>query len=134
MRGFGIKLNDCTGAMDTASFYEGSVDAEFQEYSYGASSYPDEDEMTLFPVKYGRIVDPYGHVFEVLEDTGVYPQVRLVLNVLDLEESIKLYSSVLGMKLLRKRSNINSRPRHASLCAYMVRYLSRAIARMTLIT
>ena len=50
---------------------------------------------------------------------NAYPGMKLILNVLNLEESIDFYTKGLGMKLLRKRSNVNNRPRDASLSAYL---------------
>jgi catechol 2,3-dioxygenase-like lactoylglutathione lyase family enzyme len=88
---------------------------------------PDEDEMKLFPVRYGRIRDPDGYTVEVTEDknVGAANMFKVILNVLDLDESIGFYTSSLGMKLLRKRSNVNSRPKHGSMCAYVVSGNSR---------
>lgn len=92
----------------------------------GASEVPDEDEMKRLPVQYGRILDINGYVVEVAEsavsasDARVY---KIVVGVLDLNDSIDFYTKVLKMKLLRRRSNVNSIPKSASMCAYCVRYL-----------
>lgn len=92
----------------------------FGEYAYGASLVPDEDEMKRIPVHYGRLSDPDGHSVEVVEGDKVNPVEKFILNVLDLNESVEFYSQILGMTLLRKRANINSIPKEASMCAYVV--------------
>jgi hypothetical protein len=93
---------------------------EFKEYSYGASLIPDEDEMKIIPINYGRFSDPNGFMIEIIEEEKIHPLFKLRLNVLDLDETIQFYTQTLGMKLLRRRSNVNNRPRMASLCAYLV--------------
>ena len=57
---------------------------------------------------------------EIVNAGNAFPGMKAVLHVLNLEESIDFYTKALGMKLLRKRSNVNNRPREASLCAYLV--------------
>jgi hypothetical protein len=93
----------------------------FDDHSFGASSFPDEDELKLWPVTYGKFMDTNGIEFQV-SSSSVYkqPELKVVLNVLDLEESIEFYTKQLGMTLTRKRSNVNNRPRQSSLSAFLV--------------
>lgn len=94
------------------------MQVEVGEYFYGASMIPDEDEMKQFPITYGRIIDNNGFVIEVKENNNNCG--KFMMNVIDLEESVAFYRDVLGMKLLRKRSNVNSKPKHGSLVACVV--------------
>lgn len=98
----------------------------FDEHSFGASSFPDEDELKLWPVSYGKLVDNNGLEFEI-SSSSIYsqPELKVVLNVLDLEESIDFYTKQLGMTLIRKRSNVNNRPRQPSISAFLVRKIER---------
>lgn len=96
------------------------IRAQYNTYSYGASLIPDEDEMTNVPVQYGRFVDFDDNEIEIgLIDQHQFPAAKIILNVLNLEESIDFYVSVLGMSLLRKRSNVMNFPKHASISAYL---------------
>jgi len=91
---------------------------EFGDYQYGASMIPDEDEMKAIPVRYGVFMDPSGYNVEIKESTN--QECKIVMGVIDLDESIEFYSNVLNMNLLRKRSNTHNRPKEASMCAHMV--------------
>ena len=79
---------------------------------------PDEDEMKAIPVRYGVFMDPSGYNVEIKESTN--QECKIVMGVIDLDESIEFYSNVLNMNLLRKRSNTHNRPKEASMCAHMV--------------
>lgn len=70
--------------------------------------------MKIFDVRYGVLADPNGFKVEVIEDSSAS---KIVLNVVNLENSIEFYTTILGMTLFRKRSNVNSLPKHASICA-----------------
>jgi hypothetical protein len=70
-------------------------------------------------VRYFTVSDPSGYRIVVQEGDAVD---RIVLGVVDLDESIDFYTNILGMNIFRKRSNINSIPKDASMCAYVVRY------------
>jgi Glyoxalase/Bleomycin resistance protein/Dioxygenase superfamily len=98
---------------------------EVGDFAYAASLIPDEDEMKNTPVRYGRLSDPDGYQIEVREDSKMQDHSRklfkLTLNVLDIEESVAFYRDVLGMSVLRRRSNVWGIPKHASMCAFMVR-------------
>lgn len=104
---------------------------EVGDFAYAASLIPDEDEMKNTPVRYGQLSDPDGYKIEVREDRKMKEHSRklfkLTLNVLDIEESVAFYRDVLGMTVLRRRSNVWGIPKHASMCAFMVRkeYSSR---------
>jgi len=90
---------------------------EFGDYHYGASMIPDEDEMKPIPVRYGVFSDPSGFNIEIKESAN--RECKIVLGVIDLDESIEFYSTVLNMNILRKRSNTHNHPREASMCAHM---------------
>jgi len=93
---------------------------DVDDYLYGASLEPDEDELKQIPVRYGKIFDPDGHTIEIKQSEKTNPLSKVILSVLDLNESIDFYCKKLDMKLLRKRSNVNSKPKDASMCAYVV--------------
>lgn len=93
---------------------------DFGEYKFGASMIPDEDDLKQFPVQYGCLCDPNGYNLQIIERSTKFLE-RIILNVLDLNDSIEFYMQAFGMTLLRKRSNVNNIPKSASMCAYMVR-------------
>ena len=92
---------------------------DFGDYKLGACLIPDEDDMKQTPVRYFTVSDPNGYRIEVQE--GDAAQGKIVLAVVDLDESIDFYTNILGMNIFRKRSNINNFPKDASMCAYVVR-------------
>ena len=82
---------------------------------------PDEDEKVQNAVKYGVAADPDEYVIEVNEQPNPHtPQAKVVLCVLDAEASTDFYTKILGFDLLRKRYNLNNRPRAASCSVYVV--------------
>ena len=92
------------------------------DYSYAASQIPDENDLAQFPVRYGKVADPDGYIVELREGpVRSNPLCKAVLNVLDLNESSAFLADKLGMKQLRKRSNLIGKPREASMSSYMVR-------------
>lgn len=122
-QGIGIVVNNAKEVFEKCKKMASSTSLSFDDHSYGASSTPDEDELKTWPVSYGKLIDTNGVEFEV-SDVSTYsqPKLKVVLNVLDLEESIEFYTKQLGMTLSRKRSNVNNRPRQASLSAFLVRF------------
>lgn len=91
---------------------------EFGDYKIGPSLIPDEDDMKQTNVRYGIVSDPSGYQVEINESDS---QLRkIVLGVIDLDESIEFYTSVLGMNLFRKRSNVNNTPKEASFSGFVV--------------
>ena len=116
--GIGINKNidDSNKIIQQCSKYGGKVILDIGDFAYGACMIPDEDEMKVTPVRYGRITDPDGYCIEITETKDiVIPSSKIKLNVVDWEESEKFYMEILGMKLLRRRSNINSKPKKASM-------------------
>jgi hypothetical protein len=120
--------------------------SQLTDYSYGASLIPDEDDLKINPIKLAKINDPNGYIFDIIQtksvntldssinnkitssksisssttDDGYYiPKFRCILNVIDLDESIEFYTNYLGFHLLKKRSNVNNRPKEASFSAYL---------------
>jgi Glyoxalase/Bleomycin resistance protein/Dioxygenase superfamily len=122
--GIGVRVASAGNIIQAASKEGGKVILEVGDFAYAASMIPDEDEMRNTAVRYGRIADPDGYVVEVKEDAKLSPSAsklfKVVLNVIDIDESIPFYQDLLGMKLLRKRSNVMGKPKEASMCAYMV--------------
>jgi hypothetical protein len=83
---------------------------------------PDEHEDVQNVVKYGIVADPDEYNVEVNDEINPHtPYEKVVFNVCELDDSIKFYSEVLGFDLIRKRSNLNNRPRSPSISAYLVR-------------
>ena len=122
--GFGVKVANAAPIFEAANIAGGKTLLEVDNFAYAASLIPDEDEMKNTPVRYGRLSDPDGYTIEVREDPKMKANSRrlfkLTLNVLDIEESVAFYRDVLGMNVLRRRSNVFAVPRHASMCAFMV--------------
>ena len=124
--GIGINKNaiDSNNIIQKCSNYGGNVILDINDFGYGACLIPDEDEMKVTPVRYGRITDPDGYNIEITEikdsSSSVIPNIgKIRLNVVDWEESEKFYMEILGMKLFRRRSNINSKPKKASITSYL---------------
>ena len=117
--GIGVAFPDAKLICDAAEQEGGSVTFPFGEYAYGASLVPDEDELKQFPAAYGRVSDPDGYSVEVVQGFRAEPFIKATLSVLDLDDAISFYTGTLGLKLLRKRSNINSKPKSASFVAYV---------------
>lgn len=120
--GIGINKNidDSNKIIQQCSKYGGKVVLDIGDFAYGACIIPDEDEMKVTPVRYGRIIDPDGYSIEISEmKDNVLPSSKIKLNVVDWEESEKFYMEILGMKLFRRRSNINSKPKKASITSYL---------------
>jgi uncharacterized protein YdaL len=86
----------------------------------GASEIPDEDDLKQTAIQYGRMKDVNGYKVELLQSSTGTSIYKVVIGVLDLNDSIDFYTKVLQMKLLRKRSNVNNVPKSASMCAYCV--------------
>jgi catechol-2,3-dioxygenase len=100
------------------------------DYHYGACLVPDEDDMKITPVRYGAMLDINGYLIEVHENSahgavsgkGIvgHSGSKIILYVEDLDESIAFYTGLLGMNLYRKRSNVVSLPKDASMVAHVV--------------
>eukprot|EP01035_Chromulina_nebulosa_P021293 gene21293-27589_t len=117
--GIGIKSPDALVKFSLATALGANTIMPFDEYIYGACLIPDEDEKIANPISYGKLSDPDGYCIELIEGTSEDPLNKIILNVLDLNDSIKYYTDNLHMKLLRRRANINNVPKSASMCAYV---------------
>ena len=117
--GIGVTALEASAFVRQSEQFGGKIVRPFDEYGYGASLIPDEDEMVIKPVRYGWVHDPDGNLVEVTEGPGAGTLRKVILSVLDLEESVAFYTEKLGMTLHRRRSNINSKPKHASICAFV---------------
>lgn len=85
--------------MDLAEMNGGSIRTNADNYAYGASLIPDEDEMKQFPVKYGVIMDPNGYLIEIKEENKVMIEgnsAKITLHVEDVDESIEFYTNIIG--------------------------------------
>lgn len=102
------------------------IQSPLNDYKFGATMHPEEDDMKTTDVRYATLVDKNGYIIEVVDSFDVDGEpaggalTRLILYVEDLDESIDFYTNVLGMNLLRKRSNINNTPKDASMVAHVV--------------
>lgn len=64
-----------------------------------------------------------GHLLQVAHNESINsPLSKFVIQVLDMDESVKFYNKALGMRILRRRYNVNNRPHHPSATAYLVRH------------
>ena len=132
IRGIGVQRSNVLEIQNKAIMAGGSVVLPLDDYKYGASMEPDEDEMKQLPVRFATVLDPDGYIVELrevnetaLEDVALHRSLRsdvakIVLNVEDLDECIEFYTQVLGMKLLRRRSNVNNEPNEGAMVAYVV--------------
>jgi catechol 2,3-dioxygenase-like lactoylglutathione lyase family enzyme len=118
--GIGVAFPNAAMVCDAAINEGGSVVVPYGDYSNAACLIPDEDELKQYPVSYGRVADPDGYMVEVVNQFRAEPFLKVMLGVLDLDEAIDFYCSKgVGMKMFRKRSNVNSRPKHASFVSYV---------------
>ena len=121
--GIGIRVPNAATMFQAVESEGGKVLLDVGDFAYAASLIPDEDEMRNTPVRYGRLSDPDGYKIEVREDKKMSSSSRklfkMVLNVLDIEESVAFYRDVLGMNVLRRRSNVYGIPKDASMCAFI---------------
>lgn len=120
--GIGVKAPDAIVRFSRAAALGSEVLTPFDTYAYGASLVPDEDELKQFPISYGKIKDPDGYIVELTEGVSEDPLYKVVLNVEDLNDSIAFYTNKVKMNLLRRRANVNNKPKSASMCAYVVRF------------
>lgn len=140
----GISINisklDAIDVYNSIDKYGGTVVANIADHAYGASIIPDEDDLKQFPVRYGTINDPDGFAIELVEissktnsigtatsrsssgdgDAIIEKIIKKVrINVIELEETVSFYEDILNMQLLRRRSNVNSKPKDASMISYI---------------
>jgi hypothetical protein len=98
----------------------GNIVLPFDSYHYQASLVPDEDEMKTTPVSYGKISDPDGYIIEIIDGMQSSPLSKLILGIEDLNDSIKFFTDTMKMNFLRRRANIFSKPKSASMVGYVV--------------
>ena len=113
--GIGISSNNADSMFIAIEQNGGELLVPLMQYAYGASLIPDEDELKQFPVTYGKIADPDGNIIEIHEKQHDSKIMKVMMNVLDLNDAIEFYTDGLGMNLLRNRSNVNNIPKSASL-------------------
>lgn len=81
---------------------------------------PDEDDMKTTPVNYGKISDPDGYIIEIIDGVQTSPLSKVILGIEDLDDSVKFFTDTMKMNLLRRRANIFSKPKVASMVGYVV--------------
>ena len=115
--GIGICLDDVSDVEAKCAELGGDVLTPVSDFAYGASILPDEDDLKQIPARYGVLADPDGYKVEVTENLMPVGShfAKVVLNVISLDESVDFYSCRLNMKELRRRSNVNSIPKQASM-------------------
>lgn len=118
-QGIGLSFDDVDKVSAAALSNGGALLLDIDDYYYGASLVPDEDDLKQFPVRYGKITDPNGYTIELKKENRAYPIHKVTLSVLDLDETVSYYSKNFNLKQLRRRSNVISKPREASFCAYV---------------
>jgi hypothetical protein len=129
--GIGIHTSSAKSIVELAESTGSSpVAVPFGEFAFGASSFPDEDEMKRTKTFFGQLTDPEGLSAQLLLPPAEVeieiasppsPRAKVVLGVVDLEESVAFYCAApLGLELTRKRSNVNSIPKEASIVAHLV--------------
>jgi len=112
------------------------VHLPFEDYHYGASETPHEDEMLQTDVWYAIFNDPSGYQVE-LRDSSYVSEVfenfatpeaaanyqhgdKITLYIEDMNDSVEFYTSLVGLALLRRRAEVNSGPPQAATTAYVV--------------
>eukprot|EP01041_Mallomonas_annulata_P000423 gene423-761_t len=117
--GIGLQLSDIETVIQNALKCGGNTILPLDDYYYSASLIPDESDLAQFPVRYGRISDPDGFAVEIIEKKRPNPLAKVMLHVLDLDESVAFYEKNFHMTQLRRRCNVLSKPRKASMVAYV---------------
>jgi len=127
--GIGLNVGNADEIFAKADAIGAHVVTPLDDFAYGAAMKPDEDEMKQNPIRYGRLADPDGYVVEISEPDILVAMrnpmasesriKKVVLGVLDLDKSVAFYSQNVGMTELRRRSNINSLPKDASIAAFV---------------
>lgn len=129
-QGIGLNVEDADEIFKKAENSGGSVVTPLADYAYGAALIPEEDDLKQNPVRYGRLADPDGYVIEVAEpdilEAIKNPSAndarikKFVLNVINLDETIEYYAGLnVGFTELRRRSNVNSIPKDASMVSFI---------------
>lgn len=94
----------------------GMVLAAPQKCTVGPSKIPDEPKGTVHETYEALVADPEGYRFRLIQRAGSPGKiVKVVLCVTNLEHSTEFYSELLGMRVLRWRSNLSSDPMSTSL-------------------
>jgi catechol 2,3-dioxygenase-like lactoylglutathione lyase family enzyme len=87
-----------------------------EECTVGPSKIPDEPIGTKHVTFESLVSDPQGYRFRLIQRAeGARRVAKLVYRVTDLEKSQAFYSELLGMSVLRWRSNLQSTPLDISL-------------------
>lgn len=129
-QGIGLNVEDADEIFKKAENSGGSVVTPLADYAYGASLIPEEDDLKQNPIRYGRLADPDGYVIEVSEpdvleaiknpSAGDSRIKKFVLNVINLDETVEYYTGLnIGFHELRRRSNVNSIPKDASMVSFI---------------
>lgn len=111
-----LSLPDVSAAVSLAEARGGRVTTPLAPYVVGPSKVPDEPVGTTHETLEAQLSDPQGYSFRLIQREGASPSVaKVVLRVTDLERSSAFYSGLIGMSVLRWRSNLMSVPPSMSL-------------------
>eukprot|EP00968_Pinguiococcus_pyrenoidosus_P020971 scaffold2626_cov279-Pinguiococcus_pyrenoidosus.AAC.4 len=94
----------------------GQVLAKTEEKKIGPSMIPDEDVEFSMNVTVGLVTDPDGNAVRLVQQNRKDGLFGVSLRVHNLEKAVEFYEGVLGMKTIRKRSNL---PDEASISAFL---------------
>jgi predicted enzyme related to lactoylglutathione lyase len=111
-----IYLPDVDMAANRAEVRGGSVIVPAAECTVGPSKIPDEPIGTKHVTYEALVSDPQGYRFRLIQrKEGPSRVAKVVYRVTDLEKSQQFYAELLGMTVLRWRSNLQSDPMEMSL-------------------
>lgn len=112
-----LSLPDVGLVVDRVEARGGQVITPPTPHTVGPSKVPDEAMDVTHETLEALITDPQGYRFRLIQRDGTSGHVtKVVLRVTDLEQSKAFYSGLLGMSVLRWRSNLSSSPPSTSLC------------------
>lgn len=111
-----LHLPDVDLVVDRVEVRGGGVVAPAAERTVGPSKIPDEPIGTAHVTYEAVVSDPQGHRLRLIQCApGASRVAKVVLRVTDLEKSQQFYSELLGMPVLRWRSDLQSTPPSLSL-------------------
>jgi catechol 2,3-dioxygenase-like lactoylglutathione lyase family enzyme len=111
-----LHLPDVDLVVDRVEVRGGGVVTLAAEQTVGPSKIPDEPIGTAHVTYEALVSDPQGHRFRLIQCApGASRVAKVVLRVTDLEKSQQFYSELLGMPVLRWRSDLQSKPSSLSL-------------------
>lgn len=111
-----LDLPDVGAAVAGVAAAGGTVILPPEQCAVGPSKIPDEPVGTTHATLEALVSDPQGYRFRLIQRAGGASRVaKVVLRVTDLELSRAFYAELLGMSVLRWRSNLMSTPPSTTL-------------------